>query len=201
MNKQSLFKTIIIVGILVGIPVGWYLLSPLWTNVEVSEEFPTAAVAVSLPTDLPTDPPATPMVLATDAMATAMVVPTEELIEKMPEPEMVVLAQGSFYPVAHASQGTATVYQLADGSRILRLQDFSVDNGPALHVYLTSTNPVTDTLGVELANNIDLGELKGNIGDQNYIIPADVDLANVGSVVIWCQPFRVSFSAAPLVEK
>jgi len=58
---------------------------------------------------------------------------------------------------------------------------------------------VPDSVGVEIAGYFDLGPLKGNIGDQNYDLPADLDLSDFKSVVIWCQPFRVPFNAAPLV--
>ncbi|MCH7662625.1 MAG: DM13 domain-containing protein, partial [Chloroflexi bacterium] len=73
-------------------------------------------------------------------------------------------------------------------------------NGPQLHVWLTSANPVADTVGVLLPDYVDLGPLKGNIGDQNYPIPDDLDLSIFNSVVIWCVPFRVAFNAAPLVR-
>ena len=43
-----------------------------------------------------------------------------------------------------------------------------------------------------------LAKLKGNIGNQNYDIPADIDVADVGSVIIYCMPFKVIFSVAPL---
>ena len=45
---------------------------------------------------------------------------------------------------------------------------------------------------------IDLGPLKGNLGDQVYEIPADADLGTVRSVTIWCVRFSVSFGAAQL---
>ena len=46
--------------------------------------------------------------------------------------------------------------------------------------------------------HVDLGEVKSNIGSSNYPIPADVDLAGLSSVSIWCARFHVSFAAAPL---
>lgn len=185
MKRRNLITLGIIIAIVITIPVGWYLLSPLWINVEVQEELPVAATPV--------------VVEATKAMETAMAEPIQnEMEEPMPAADMTVLAQGDFYPIAHASEGQATIYQLADGSNILRLQEFSVDNGPDLHVYLVPVDPVPDTVGSEIPGYFDLGKLKGNIGDQNYELPADLDLSQYKSVVIWCQPFRVPFSAAPL---
>ena len=43
---------------------------------------------------------------------------------------------------------------------------------------------------------VDLGRLKGNIGAQNYAIPASVDLGAYRSVVVWCKRFGVPFAAA-----
>lgn len=45
---------------------------------------------------------------------------------------------------------------------------------------------------------LDLGALKANKGDQNYVIPAGADLADYRSVSIWCARFAVSFAAAEL---
>ena len=82
----------------------------------------------------------------------------------------------------------------------LRFEDFQVLNGPDLHVWLVGDDPVADTVGVEPAVYVDLGALTGNIGDQNYTIPADLDLSQYKSVVIWCVPFRVPFNAASLAS-
>ncbi|HQZ86482.1 MAG TPA: DM13 domain-containing protein, partial [Actinomycetota bacterium] len=45
---------------------------------------------------------------------------------------------------------------------------------------------------------VSLGKLKGNQGNQNYEIPATVDLAKLSSVSLWCDRFDVSFGAAEL---
>ena len=80
--------------------------------------------------------------------------------------------------------GLATIYQLADGGRVLRFEDFNVLNGPELHVWLVGENPVPNTVGTEPDVYYDLGNLKGNIGDQNYEIPEGLDLSEYNSVVI-----------------
>ena len=43
-----------------------------------------------------------------------------------------------------------------------------------------------------------LAKLKGNIGNQNYEIPSDINLDEQNSVIIYCMPFHVIFSVAPL---
>ena len=191
MDRKNLTTLVIGFFVIVVIPIGWWLLSPLWTTVEVDESFPTAPAPVSTEAAMPEAEP-------TAAMATAMAEPDKMMEDEMPAVEMAVLSQGSFYDIAHIGEGQALIYQLTDGSRILRLQDFEVDNGPDLHVYLVPINPVPDSVGIEIPGSVDLGKLKGNIGDQNYDIPADLDLSQFQSVIIWCQPFRVPFTAAAL---
>ena len=48
------------------------------------------------------------------------------------------------------------------------------------------------------AGIVDLGALKGNIGEQNYDVPAELDLNKYRAASIWCRRFRVNFGAAPL---
>ncbi len=109
-----------------------------------------------------------------------------------------VLALGEFHTVNHKSKGTATIYRMADGERVLRFTDFETSNGPAVYVYLVAAPDATDSKTVSDARTLDLGELKGNIGDQNYKLPADVDLSVFQSVTIWCKRFSVNFATAPL---
>ena len=45
---------------------------------------------------------------------------------------------------------------------------------------------------------MDLGKLKGNIGNQNYPSLAGTDPANLNAVVIYCNPFNVVFAVTPL---
>jgi hypothetical protein len=44
------------------------------------------------------------------------------------------LASGQFHSGAHETKGVATVFQLADGKKTLRLTDFATSNGPDVHV-------------------------------------------------------------------
>lgn len=112
-------------------------------------------------------------------------------------PTVQVLAQGSFVPRDHPASGTASV--LGDGTdqRFLRFEDFATDNGPDLNVYL-STAPADADQGAFDDDFVDLGDLQGNVGDQNYEVPADVDLSRYRTVVIWCVRFGVAFGAADL---
>ena len=111
--------------------------------------------------------------------------------------EPVVLVQGSFIDIdpIHGAVGSATIYELPDGNRVLRFEDFRSKNGPDLHVYLSTEAPASTFAGLG-DNEIHLGALKGNVGNQNYEIPAEVDLSQYRSVVIYCRPFHVVFSTA-----
>jgi hypothetical protein len=118
--------------------------------------------------------------------------------EPMPAGSARTLASGSFHKGAHDTKGTATLYQLPDGTRVLRLAGFETSNGPDVRVLLVSAADPMDNDSVKNATRLELGKLKGNIGDQNYEIPAGADLAAYKSVVIWCNRFSVNFGAAPL---
>jgi hypothetical protein len=108
------------------------------------------------------------------------------------------LATGSFVSRnRYTVTGTASAYQLEDGQRLLRLEDFESTNGPDLFVYLTVAGASEDDAALD-ADFVDLGVLSGNIGNQNYVIPADVDLDRYDSVVIWCRRFTTSFGVADL---
>jgi hypothetical protein len=104
---------------------------------------------------------------------------------------------GSFRSIDHTTSGTATLALADDEHYYVRLEDFSTENGPDLFVYL-STAPASSE-GREFAEDfIDLGALKGNIGNQNYLVPDGTDLEKYNSVVIWCRRFTSPFGAAPL---
>ena len=110
------------------------------------------------------------------------------------------VASGQFHSGAHETKGTASVFQLADGKKTLRLTDFATSNGPDVHVYLVAAPDAKDNDTVTKAEFVDLGSMKGNIGDQNYELPANADLAKYRAVTIWCKRFSVNFGTAPLMN-
>ena len=93
----------------------------------------------------------------------------------------------------HNAEGVAKIIQLADGTDILRLENFKATNGPDLYVYLS-----TDKTNADIVN---LGRLKGNIGNQNYLIPAGTDITKYNIALIWCRAFSVIFGSAQLLTK
>lgn len=123
----------------------------------------------------------------------------DEAMPTAPEASTVQpVESGQFYGIAHPTKGTATIYQMGDGSRILRLTRFSTSNGPDVHVYMVAAEDAKDAATVEKAGFVDLGVIKGNIGDQNYTLTSDLNLAKYQAVSIWCKRFSVNFGAAAL---
>lgn len=99
---------------------------------------------------------------------------------------------------AHPTSGRATIYMASDGSRYLRLTDFTTSNGPDVHVVLARGDDKDLGQGI-LKHDLDyieLGPMKGNQGDQNYEVPASVDLQKYNAVVIYCVRFRAIFGVA-----
>jgi len=109
-----------------------------------------------------------------------------------------IILSGRFHSVAHETRGTASVHDLGGGKRVLRLTDFVTSNGPDVRVYLIAARDAFDDATVTRAAHLELGKLKGNIGDQNYEIPAGTDLTKYRAVTIWCYRFNVNFATAPL---
>ncbi|MGS0688653.1 DM13 domain-containing protein [Nakamurella sp. GG22] len=108
-----------------------------------------------------------------------------------------VLATGSFVDGEHATTGTASVLQLPDGSKYVRLEGFSTSDGPDVQVWVTDQQAGGDDWGkYDDGRYVELGTLKGTDGNQNYAVPADADLVGLTSVVIWCDRFNVAFGSA-----
>lgn len=213
---------------LIGFGAGaWYLLSPLFVDQVVDEAFPLEVAASAraqvsqgeldqvqaargdqLPVELPSAADLAEMpgeavaALETEIMEAAAEMPDKAVADPMPEAVAagpVAVLQGQFQDADrfHRGAGTATIYELPDGARLLRFEEFSVTNGPDLHVILSKDPDPTSQADIG-TDYIDLGSLKGNLGNQNYEIPADVDLSQYQNIVIYCKPFHVVFSVATL---
>jgi len=195
-------RIVITVALMILIPVAaivWWLGSPLFITKEVQEEFPFAASAV-VPRDMTRSE-----VESTMAVMAMMDSQVEEVMPaKMSEASAapVELKAGSFRDADrfHTGSGVAKIFRAPDGSFLLRLEDFRVTNGPDLRVIL-SPHPNPEGRGdVTAEGYVEVGKLKGNVGNQNYPIPAEADISALNSVVIYCKPFHVIFSVAPLEE-
>lgn len=175
LRRPVVLVPVVLLGIAV-ITAGLLAFQPwrLFTNVTVDEALPTVS---SSP--------------AASSSSTSAATPSEP----------ITLATGEFISHEHGTAGSVRILELADGSRVLRIENLDTDNGPDLKVWLTDA-PVIDGpsgwLVFDDGQYVDLGSLKGNKGSQNYAIPADADLAQLTSVAIWCDRFSVSFGAAAL---
>ena len=112
----------------------------------------------------------------------------------------VKVAEGVFRGVAHETKGSASIYKLPDGKQVLRFSGFQTSNGPDVQVYLVAAADAQDNETVTKAGFIRIADLKGNMGDQNYELPANVDLNKYRAVTIWCRRFGVNFATAPLAS-
>jgi|SRR5919106_2244775 hypothetical protein len=108
-----------------------------------------------------------------------------------------VLARGKWHSLEHATSGRVKILELGDGRRVLRFENLSTSNGPDLRVYLSEI-PESDDWYAYGVRFIDLGDMKGNLGNQNYRIPKGADLSKIESAVIWCRRFEVGFAVAGL---
>ncbi|MGI8427278.1 MAG: DM13 domain-containing protein [Actinomycetota bacterium] len=115
-----------------------------------------------------------------------------------PPAEPQLLSQGQFRSLEHETTGRASITKLADGSRVLRFDNFATSNGPDLRVYL-SAGSSDASFGKEYGIDfVELGKLKGNLGNQNYMVPSTVDLSKYSNAVVWCKRFTVGFGVATL---
>jgi hypothetical protein len=213
-----------IIGFLAAVvilAVGYYLVSPLFINNSVDEAFPfeipdpttlanmgvgeMAALEAEFMAAVPNEATLDQLSdedragVADRVMEAAVVVMADkEMADAMPAAEWVTVATGTFFGADrfHEGEGTAVILQLND-QQVLRFEQFRVTNGPDLHVIL-SKNP-NPTNSSDLGDDyIDLGQLKGNVGSQNYELPTNLDLSEYQSVVIYCMPFHVLFASATL---
>ena len=104
------------------------------------------------------------------------------------------LASGSFHGTDdfHFGRGTATIIETAPGAYTLRLDAFSVRNGPDLYVYLSPS------AHDYVKGAVEVGRLKATDGAFGYALPAGTDPADFASAIIWCKQFSHLFAVAPL---
>lgn len=102
-------------------------------------------------------------------------------------PYISIARSGTFESFAHETSGVAQLIETPEGS-VIRLENFSVENGPDLFVYLASDSRATDF--------VSLGALKGTVGSANYDVPIGVDVSRYNHVIIWCRAFSVNFGYA-----
>ena len=111
-----------------------------------------------------------------------------------------IVAQGSFYKVEVSGKGTAKLYRLPDGKRILRFENFATGENTDLFVWLSETPKPTTSEQAITSRHVEITNLKSTIGNQNYEIPASIPTEKIRSIVIWCQPVAIAYAAAALAS-
>jgi hypothetical protein len=161
---------LVVAALVLGLPLAWYLASPLVLSTTINEPPPAGPGPGTSPS---TETPS-PAVETSGTSSTAR--------------SGTFMGEDEF----HFGRGTARLIETEPGRYVVRLEDFEVRNGPDLYVYLS---PVPDGYADEA---IELGRLKADKGSQNYDVPAGADVGRARSVVIWCKQFAVQFAVATL---
>lgn len=124
-------------------------------------------------------------------------------LDEAPLPAMTVtgatrLASGRFYAIERRGEGTATLFKLPGGRLALRLQGFRTSANAELFVWLSEAAKPRTTRQALRAPHRQFAALKSTLGNQNYLLPRDVQERSIRSVVIWCDPIRIAYTAATL---
>ena len=183
-------KLIVAVIALAAIGTSWYAFRPerLFVNQTVNE-------SLDAPAAMTTANETSAMSSATESS------PMSAVSEAPMAGSPAIVASGDFHDGSHETAGKATIHQYSDGRRVLRLTGFHTSNGPDVQVLLLAAQDATDNETITKAGFVHVGALKGNVGDQNYDLPANVDLAKHRAVTIWCRRFGVNFGTAPLTTR
>jgi hypothetical protein len=203
-------RTKIIIGIIIVIivvPLAVYTVSPLFISTEVNEPVPVLASVgfqrfmnlteegrIEAAGNMSQQEKNSIMLLAAKENSTV----NESIGTKVAGQEGDAsrnMLSGNFIGVndgIHNAEGIAKVVALNDGTSVLRLENFKSTNGPDLYVYLATDKSASDI--------VNLGRLKGNIGNQNYPIPGGTDLTKYNTALVWCKAFSVLFGSAQLAS-
>jgi Electron transfer DM13 len=203
-------RTKIIIGVVIAIiviPLAIYTVSPLFVSTEVNEPLPVLASAefqrfmnlteegrIQAADNMSQQEKDSIMIMAAkENSAVNQSIDTKTAVQGTATFQNKL--SGNFIGVndgIHNAEGVAKVIALDDGTSVLRLENFKATNGPDLYVYLATDKGASDI--------VNLGRLKGNIGNQNYPIPDGTDLTKYNTVLIWCKAFSVLFGSAQLAS-
>ena len=211
-ENKPIIILLAIIGLLFAawLAFGFFGIQAAFIDNEVDEANPLDNITTTLPstTEAPTtSPPSThPSTVAPTTMppsseasvpetSPTTAAPTTQAPTTVPP----TTAPPTKYPVGELNRGVfggindydvaGDALIISDGeTRFLRFENFDSDNGPDLNVYLRN----------DAGDILDLGDLKGNIGDQNYELSDDIDLSEYNEVLIWCVRFNAAFGFASL---
>lgn len=198
-------KTKIIISIIIAaivIPLAIYTISPLFLSNVVNEPDPTLAISefqkymnlseeerIEVAKNMTREKAMMIGIMAAKQNTTVDENVAFPVIEQTPNNTLT----GTFIGIGdgfHKVEGAAKVIPIEGGAQILRLENFKATNGPDLYVYLSKDKSASDFINV--------GRLKGNVGNQNYEIPIGSDLSKYNTVLIWCRAFSFLFGSAQI---
>ncbi|WP_415046812.1 DM13 domain-containing protein [Gordonia sp. (in: high G+C Gram-positive bacteria)] len=141
-----------------------------WVNHEVADVIPSATTRAPAEADR-----------TVESQTEASRAEASEMFEVMSRGPIVVRS-GTFLSHEHETTGKASIIQVSDGTRLLAIEDLSTTSGPDVHVWLSAGEAIPGRDGwltAGRAPHVDLGDIKGNRGDQVYRLPADVGSGGV----------------------
>lgn len=177
--------SVVVLALAVTLPLGWYLGSPIFVRTSLVEAEPLPAEPIAAPAATPESTPALSATPGPEATPRATPGPTTF------EPSTVAIGEFSGTDEFHFGHGTASIVEVEPGRFHLRLDDFSVRNGPDLFVLLS---PSAEGYA---EGSLELGRLKATDGSFGYDLPAGVDPGEFRSALIWCKQFSHLFAVAP----
>jgi hypothetical protein len=199
-GKTKIAISVIIAAI--AIPIAIYTISPLFVSTVVDEPIPVSAASefqkyMNLTEEerkQAAENMSREQAISIGIMAAKQNITVNENINaSIAQQSTNNILSGTFEGIGdgfHKVEGVANVIRLGSGAEILRLENFKATNGPDLYVYLSTDKSASDFVNV--------GRLKGNIGNQNYEIQAGTDLSKYNTVLIWCRAFSFLFGSAQL---
>jgi len=183
-------KAIIVVGGLALLLFFWTLISPLFIDVKVNEASPIQSVSLKK-----SEPSLNQGEVESTEFQQEVLYESEIKIDN--NKEFFIKKSGSFIgaDTFHRGSGKSLVLESKDET-FIRLENFEVTNGPDLYVVLSKEKKPLESEGI--GEHIEIGKLKGNIGNQNYEILKSVDILEYNSIIIYCKAFNVIFAVATL---
>lgn len=112
--------------------------------------------------------------------------------ENQKSTELTTVSGGNFVGADdfHKAEGAVNLIKVGDKYFVRFEDDFKVTNGPDLFVYFGKNG--------SYINEARISALKGNIGGQNYEVPADINSLDYNEIWVWCRAFSVPFGHAVL---